>query len=67
MAKTKKEEFVEWEYEYLPDEGDAIWIREDDERSASCKASGRGGTGAIRSRTVMIRRTPWTIKQQDKV
>ena len=68
MAKTQKTEYVEWEYEYLPsDGGSPFWIQEDDERSASHKAMSRGGTGAIRSRTVVVRKTPWTMKQQDLV
>lgn len=62
-AKTTTEEV--WQYEYTcsekgqPDE--TYWITEDDERSASYKAIGAGGTGNIRSRTETIRRT----KRQD--
>jgi hypothetical protein len=55
-------ETVEWEYEYRAEDGEVIWIREDDQYSAGYKAKSRGATGRIRSRTVMTVRSPWRIQ-----
>lgn len=75
MAKrnenTTTVETVEiWEYEYKGmDGGDPYWIPEDDERSASYKATGNLATGNIRSRTKVITTvsTPWAVKKQTLV
>ena len=55
-----------WEYEYKDSEGISVWIVEDDERSASYKATGNLATGNVRSRTKVITTlsTPWTVKKQ---
>lgn len=56
-----------WEYEYKGmDGGKPYWIPEDDERSASYKATGNLATGNVRSRTQVITTvsTPWTVKKQ---
>lgn len=51
----------EWEYELQP----GRWIPEDDEASASHKALGKARTGRVRSRTVVVQRSAWAVKQQD--
>jgi hypothetical protein len=74
MAKrnenTTTVETVEiWEYEYKDSDGGSVWLREDDERSASYKATGNRATGNIRSKTEVITTvsTPWTVKEQTLV
>jgi hypothetical protein len=54
-----------WEYEYKGSDGN-YWLPEDDERSASYKATGNLATGRVRSKTEVITTvsTPWTIKEQ---
>ncbi|WIB65367.1 hypothetical protein [Curtobacterium sp. MCBD17_040] len=58
-ALTKAVSTVIWEYQY--DAGTSgsgpFWIVEDDERSASWKAHGDGGTGRIRSYTKTVTTT----------
>jgi hypothetical protein len=70
--QNRTEEVWEYEYDVLASEPDAeleegepstFWIEEDDERSASWKALGKGGTGNIRSYTRTITFSPRTVKQ----
>lgn len=55
-----------WEYEYKGMEGEPYWIPEDDERSASYKATGNLATGNVRSQTKLVTTisTPWKVKKQ---
>lgn len=55
-----------WEYEYKDSDGGSVWIVEDDERSASYKATGNRATGNVRSKTKLVTTvsTPWKVKQQ---
>jgi hypothetical protein len=58
-----------WEYEYAGMEGKPYWLPEDDERSASYKATGNLATGRVRSQTKVITTvsTPWVVKEQTLV
>jgi hypothetical protein len=67
--KPRRPETI-WEYEYVIVEkgqkDEIIWIREDDERSASYKALSRGATGRIRSKVINTGEdADWRVKVQD--
>lgn len=68
-VKTPKPQTI-WQYECVlkekgqPDE--ILWVPEDDERSASYKATSKHGTGRIRSKEINTgEENDWQVKVQD--